>query len=127
MDFKDCFFSLTKKKITINDITSYKTIFLLSESGGPISFHNTTMVSSAAESYSYPVTEIFNGAFVYMDGNSTIQCEIGNKLEFDNATHFVYTEQNKSFCRVNITVLKYSCNLCGPGFYSMQKGGYHVV
>ena len=80
------------------------------------------MVSSAAESYSYPVTEIFNGAFVYMDGNSTIQCEIGNKLELDNATYFVYTEQNKSFCRINITVLKYSCNLCGPGFYSMQKG-----
>jgi len=122
VDFKDCFFSATKKNITINDTTFYKTTFFLSESRGPIYLQNTTMLSSAAETYSYPVLEISNGSFVYMDDNTTIQCEIGNKLELDNATHFVYTGQNKSFCRINITVLKYSCNLCGPGFYSMQKG-----
>ena len=122
VDFKDCFFSSTKKNITINDTTFHKTTFLVSESGGPINLQNTTMVSSAAESYSYPVIYISNGGFVYMDDNSTIQCGIGNKLMLDNATHFVYTEQNNSFCRKNVTVLKYSCNLCGPSYYSMEKG-----
>lgn len=122
VDFKDCFFSSRKRKITINDNTFYKTTFLLSESRGPINLRNTTMVSTAPESYSYAVVHISNGGFVYMDDNSSIQCGIGNKLELDNATHFIYTEQNNSFCRVNVTVLKYSCNLCGPSFYSMQKG-----
>ena len=122
VDFKDCFFSSMKKKITINDTTFFKTTFFVSESGGPINLLNTTMVSSAPESYSYPVLHISNGGFVYMDENSTIQCGIGNKLQLDNATHFIYTEPNNTFCRVNVTVLKYSCNLCGPSFYSMQKG-----
>ena len=122
VDFKDCFFSSRKKKITINDTTFYKTTFFLSESKGPINLQNTTMVSTAPENYSYPVVRISNGGFVYMDDSSTIQCGIGNKLQLDNATHFIYTEQNNSFCRVNVTVLKYSCNLCGPSFYSMQKG-----
>jgi len=122
VDFRDCLFSSTKKNITINDTTFYKTTFFLSESRGPINLQNTTMVSSAAESYSYSVIHISNGGFVYTDDNSTIQCEIGNKLELDNATHFVYTEKNNRVCRKNVTVLKYSCNLCGPGFYSMQKG-----
>ena len=122
VELKDCFFSSTKKKIAINDATFYKTTFFVSESGGPINLLNTTMVSSAPESYSYPVLHIFNGGFIYMDKNSTIQCGIGNKLQLDNATHFIYAEQNNSFCRINVTVLKYSCNLCGPSFYSMQKG-----
>ena len=74
VDFKDCFFSATKNNIMINDTTFYKTTFLLSESRGPINLQNTTMLSSAAETYSYPVLEISNGSFVYMDDNTTIQC-----------------------------------------------------
>ena len=122
VDFKDCFFSTMKKKITINDITFHKTTFFHSESGGPTNLQNTTMMPSAAESYCYPVIDISNGGFVHIDDNSTIQCEIGNMLKLDNATHFVYTEQNKSFCRTNVIALKYSCALCGSGLYSMQKG-----
>ncbi|KAL9973707.1 hypothetical protein ACROYT_G020195 [Oculina patagonica] len=122
VDFKDCIFSSTKENMTRNGITFKKSTFLHSESGGPINLQNTTMLSFADERTPYPVLEIYNGGFVYMDDNSSIQCPIGSQLELDNMTHFVYTEQNNSFCRINITALKYSCQFCSPGFYSMRKG-----
>ena len=59
-----------------------------------------------------------------MDNRSTIECSTGSQLLFENNTHFVYVynEKNGSSCKVNVTVLKYSCNLCPPGYYSLQKG-----
>ncbi|KAL9973711.1 hypothetical protein ACROYT_G020199 [Oculina patagonica] len=122
VDFKDCIFSTTKVNMSRNGFTFKKSTFLHSESGGPINLQNTTMMSFADERTPYPVLEIYNGGFVYMDDNSSIQCPIGSQLVLDNMTHFVYTEQNNSFCRINITALKYSCQLCSPGFYSMRKG-----
>ena len=122
VDFKGCKFSSTKVNMTISNITLEKSTFLRSESGGPINLKNTTMVSIAARRNSYPVLDISNGGFVYMDYNSTIQCPIGSRLLLDNTTHFVYTEQNNSVCIINVTVLKYSCQLCYQGFYSIQKG-----
>ena len=122
VDFKNCTLSSTKMNITRNGITFQKSTFLQSESGGPINFQNTTIVSFAAERTPYPVIDIYNGGYVHMDDNSTIKCPIGSQLLFDNMTHFVYTEQNKSFCRINITDLKYSCQLCSAGFYSMGRG-----
>ncbi|KAJ7371234.1 hypothetical protein OS493_027348 [Desmophyllum pertusum] len=120
--FKDCFFATKKMNITINDTTYHNSTFFYSESGGPINITNTTMVSSATERNSHPVIDISNGGYVHMDNNTSIQCAIGSKLLLANTTHFVYTEQNKSFCRINVTVLKYSCQLCSPGFYSIHKG-----
>ncbi|KAL9973712.1 hypothetical protein ACROYT_G020200 [Oculina patagonica] len=122
VNFKDCIFSSTKVNLTRNGITFQKSTFLQSESEGPINLQNTTLESFAAEKNPYPVLDISNGGYVHMDDNSTIQCPIGSQLLLDNMTHFVYTEQNKSFCRINITALKYSCQLCSPGFYSMRKG-----
>ena len=59
-----------------------------------------------------------------MDNRSSIQCSTGSQLLFENNTHFsyVYNEKNDSTCRVNVTALKYSCNLCPPGYYSLQRG-----
>ena len=122
VDFKDCFFSSKKLNITINSATFHKSIFFHSESGGPINLQNTTMVSFVAKRNSYPVLDISNGGYVHMDDNSAIQCPIGSQLLLDNTTHYVYTDQNNSLCRINVTVLKYSCQLCSPGFYSIQKG-----
>ncbi|KAJ7369492.1 hypothetical protein OS493_038564 [Desmophyllum pertusum] len=122
VDFKDCFFASKKMNITINDITFHKSTFFHSESGGPISIQNTTMVAFATERNPHPVIDISNGGYVYMDATSSIQCAMGSKLLLENTTHYVYTEQNKLFCAINVTVLKYSCQLCSPGFYSIQKG-----
>ena len=122
VDFKDCTFSSTKASMTISNKTLHKSAFLRSESGGRINLKNTTMVSSAAQRNSYPVLDISNGGYVHMDYSSTIQCPIGSQLLLDNTTHFVYTEQNNSVCIINVTVLKYSCQLCYQGFYSIQKG-----
>ena len=121
--FEDCKFSSTKTKLTVNNTTFHTSTFLQSESGGPINVQNTTLLSFAAETGNrHAVLDIANGGYVYVDDNSTIQCPIGSQLLLDNTTHFVYTEQNNSFCRINVTVLKYSCRLCSPGFYSIQKG-----
>ncbi|KAL9973689.1 hypothetical protein ACROYT_G020175 [Oculina patagonica] len=122
VDFKNCFFSSEKVNITINNTTFHKSVFFQSESGGPINFQNTSMVSFAATRNPYPVLDISNGGYVQIDDNSTIQCPIGSQLLLDNTTHYLYTEQNNSLCRINVTVVKYSCQLCPPGFYSIQKG-----
>ena len=123
VDFKGCKFSSTKVNMTISNITLHKSTFLRSESGGPINLKNTTMVLfAAARRNSYPVLDISNGGYVHIDYNSIIQCPIGSQLLLDNTTHFVYTEQNNSVCIINVTVLKYSCQLCYQGFYSIQKG-----
>ncbi|KAJ7371233.1 hypothetical protein OS493_027347 [Desmophyllum pertusum] len=122
VDFKDCSFASKKMNTTINNTEYHKSTIFYSESGGPINIHNTTMVSTATERNSHPVIDISHGGYVHMDNNTSIQCAIGSKLLLDNTTHFVYTEKDKSFCRINVTVLKYSCQLCSPGFYSIQKG-----
>lgn len=62
-----------------------------------------------------------------MDNLSTIECSIGSLLLLENNTHYVNTKQNSSSCRINVTALKYSCNLCPPPplpsvYYSLQKG-----
>ena len=122
VDFKDCIFSSTKVNMTIGNVTFHKSTFLHSESGGPINLTNTTMVSLSSQRNFYPVLDISNGGYVYMDHTSTIQCPTGSQLLLDNMTHFVYTEHNNSVCIVNVTVLKYSCLRCPQGFYSIQKG-----
>ncbi|KAL9973718.1 hypothetical protein ACROYT_G020206 [Oculina patagonica] len=122
VDFKDCIFTSTKVNMTRSGLTFQRSTFLQSESGGPINLQNTTMVSFAAERTPYPVLNIYNGGYVHMDDYSKIQCPTGSQLLLDNTTHFVYTEQNNSFCRINVTSLKYSCQFCSPGFYSIQKG-----
>ena len=122
VDFRDCFFSSTDVKMTRNSKKFDKSTFLQSESGGPINLQNTSMVSFAEKRNSYSVLDISNGGYVHMDDNSNIQCPTGSNLLLDNTTHFVYTEQNHSFCRINVTVLKYSCQFCSPGLYSIQKG-----
>ena len=103
--------------------------FLYSESVGPVHFQNTTMLSKVVGSgmYVFSVFEISNGGYVKMDENTSIQCNTGHRLQLVNNTHFVYNERNKSDCRLNITVLRYSCTLCAPGFYSLQKGVSHGV
>ena len=126
VNFKDCSFQNHRQEKRINKTTFDKATFLYSESGGPVYFTNTSMVSTAdMYKYNIPVFETSNGGYVRMDENSTIQCSRGYKLKLDNTTHFVYTEKNKSSCRVNVTALRYSCQLCSAGYYSLQKGFSH--
>ena len=132
VNFIDCSFKKKKDGRKINETLFNKARFFYSESEGPVHFKNTTMVSKVVgtETYAFSVFEISIGGFVIMDENSTIRCNRGFYLELENNTHFIYTEKNKSDCRKNVTFLKYSCKLCGPGYYSLLKGvsrGVHVA
>ena len=122
VDFKDCIFNSTEMNVTLNGTTYHKSTFVQSDSGGPINLENTTLSSFAAERDLYPLFDISSGGYVHMDNNSTIECPIGSKLLLENDTHFVHTEHNHSSCRINVTVLKYSCQQCSPGFYSILRG-----
>ena len=124
VNFNDCSFSTSLENLTVNDTAFHRSTFLYSENGGPIMFKNTSMVSSIGQRSPFAVVDISNGGYIDIDSRSTIECSIGSQLSFENNTHFVhvYNELNGSFCRVNVTVLKYSCHLCSPGFYSLQKG-----
>lgn len=47
-----------------------------------------------------------------------------SQLLFENTTHFSLAEeeQRNSFCKINVTSLKFSCKSCPPGYYSLQRG-----
>ena len=123
VDFEDCSFSRTKKSKEFSNISTFnKPTFLYSESGGPVKLKNTSMISLDPDRNSFPMIDITSGGYVDMDEASKLQCSEGQELLLDNATHIVFTEKNNSFCRLNVTVLRYYCRSCPPGYYSLQKG-----
>ena len=122
MEFNNCTFSSKRKNKTLEGRKFGNVAFFYSESEGPVMFRNTSMVSTIAERRSNSVFEISNGGYVHIDHKTSILCGKGSMLSFENATHFVYTEKRKRFCRLNVTVVKYACRLCYPGYYSLQTG-----
>ena len=123
VEFEHCSFSKTMESATISDGSQFdKGVFLYSESGGPLIFKNTSMTSLKFNRSSYPIVDISSGGFVHMDEKSGMKCNKGEALLLENGTHFQYTEKNKRICVLNVTVLKYSCKPCHPGYYSLQKG-----
>ena len=123
VEFEHCSLSKTMESATISDGTQFdKGVFFYSESGGPLIFKNTTMTSLKFNRSSYPIVDISSGGFVHMDEKTRMKCNRGEALLLENGTHFQYTEKNKRICVLNVTVLKYSCKPCNPGYYSLQKG-----
>ena len=123
VEFEHCSFLKTMESATISDGSQFdKGVFLYSESGGPLIFKNTSMTSLKFNRSSYPIVDISSGGFVHMDEKSRMKCNKGEVLLLENGTHFQYTEKNKRICVLNVTVLKYSCKPCHPGYYSLQKG-----
>lgn len=122
IEFNNCTFSSKRKNKTIEGRKFGSAAFFYSESEGPVVFRNTSMFSAFAQRRAYSVLEISNGGYVHIDHKTAIHCGKGSMLSFENATHFVYTEKRKRFCRVNVTVVKYTCRLCSPGYYSLQTG-----
>ena len=123
VEFEHCSFLTAMKSATISDGTQFdKSVFLYSESGGRLVFKNTSMTSLKFNRSSYPIVDISGGGFVHMDEKSTMKCNEGEALILENGTHFQYAEKNKGICVLNVTVLKYSCKPCHPGYYSLQKG-----
>ncbi|XP_078370496.1 uncharacterized protein LOC144654278 [Oculina patagonica] len=121
--FKDCSFFMKKESLAVlNNTTFNKATFLYSESGGPMKFQNTSMISFVANRDSYPMFDISSGGYVELDEKTTIQCGKGGELLFENTTHFSFTEKRNSFCKINVTSLKFSCKSCSPGYYSLHKG-----
>ena len=123
VEFEHCSFLKTMESATISDSSQFDTgVFVYSESGGALIFKNTSMTSLKFNRSSYPIVEISSGGFVHMDEKSEMKCNKGEVLLLENGTHFLYTEKNKRICVLNVTVLKYSCKPCHPGYYSLQKG-----
>ena len=123
VDFVHCSFLRTKESMIISNSSTYNTgIFLYSESGGPLKLENTSMTTLEFYRSTYPIVDISTGGYVDMDKTSRITCSEGQELLLENGTHFVYMEKNNSICLLNVTVLKYSCKSCPPGYYSLQTG-----
>ncbi|XP_022803302.1 uncharacterized protein LOC111340681 [Stylophora pistillata] len=123
VEFKHCSFLKTKESGTFLESSQFDNgVFLYSESGGPLIFENTSMTSLKFNRGTYAIVDISGGGSVRMDKKSRMKCSKGEALLLDNGTHFQYSEKNKSICVLNVTVLKYSCKPCHPGYYSLQKG-----
>lgn len=125
IEFYDCsFLSSLREKAMHEGKRFWLVAFFHSDSDGSVAFRNTSMISSVERRRSYLVLVISNGAYVDIDENTTILCR-KSQLSLQKATHFIYTEKRKSYCLVNVTVLRFSCRLCSPGFYSLQTGHSH--
>ena len=123
LDMEDCLFLRTKRMFDgINSSRYEKATFLYSESGGPLNFKNTSLISAFPARNDFRMFDISSGGYVHMDDKSTMQCNEGSKLVLENATHLEYTKENGLSCRKNVTVVKYSCLSCSVGYYSLQKG-----
>ncbi|KAL9973690.1 hypothetical protein ACROYT_G020176 [Oculina patagonica] len=124
VDFEDCSFSRTKKSMAFSNISTFNNpTFLYTESEGPLKLNNTSLTSLFFDRNSNPaLLDISSGGYVEMDETSKLQCSEGQELLLENATHIIYTEKNYSVCQINVTVLRYSCRSCYPGYYSLQKG-----
>ena len=125
VELNDCVFSKTRTNITLNETNFLKATFLHSESGGPLKMRNTSMTFFQSHRNAHPIFQISGGGYVDIDGGTILQCSLGNRLSFENSTHFVFSEKNDTVCRINATGIKYSCSLCFPGFYSLQRGSSH--
>ena len=122
VEFYNCSFSSFQRMNATLGLYFGHVAFFYSESEGSVVFSNTSMISAVEQRSSYSVLEITNGAYVDIDENTIIQCR-RNQLSLQNATHFIYTEKRKKrYCLVNVTVLRFSCRLCSPGYYSLQTG-----
>ena len=121
VEFTNCSFHSEQKNKVVRERMFENVAFFYSESEGPVAFRNTSMFSTIAERRSYSVLDISNGGYVDIDQNTAIHCK-ESQLSLENATHFVYTEKRKHYCLVNVTVLKFTCRLCSPGYYSLQTG-----
>ena len=122
--FKDCSFLRTIKKTAANGVPFKRPAFFNSESWGPLVIENTSMVSNLTRRNQSPMVLISNGGYVHIDNQSSMKCGAGSKVLFENTTHFQYGYNgiDGTSCKFNVTVLRYTCSSCSPGFYSLQGG-----
>ena len=121
VEFVNCSFVSSTYHATISGRKFKNVAFFYSESGGPIKFRNSSILSSTSTRRSFSVLAVYNGGYVDIDSETSIRCE-GSQMSLTNATHFVYTEKRQRLCIENVTVLWFSCKLCSPGYYSLQTG-----
>ena len=127
VEFKSCVFKRTKKEGIYQDIPNSTFVvgrFLHSESEGPLKIENTSFHSNVDDRMKHqPVLRIYAGGYVDMDQSSTIQCAIGSYLLFKNLSHFIYEGgKGKEFCGINVTTELFTCRMCPPNLYSLERG-----
>ena len=87
----------------------------------PLTFEESKFRQIEAHALIYlRMFDISGRGYVYTDDKTTMRCS--KRFKLLNATHIIYTEEKSVSCRINVTVLKYSCVSCPPGYYSLQKG-----
>ena len=98
--------------------------FLFSESFGPINITKTNMSSFGIFSDNQKtVLDIAQGGYVFIEPASRIKCSVGSRLVMENLTHLTrMISPSTRTCKLNITVLRYSCSGCPSGMYSLQAG-----
>lgn len=123
MEFAACNFTQTTTLSRPNRKAPGPTYFqfLYSESSGPLTLTNTTLVSNVSTNEPHSVFQVTHGGYVDIHPSTQINCSVGNKLSLENNTHYIGTYIDQS-CQLNRTVLTYSCSLCPPWMYTLQVG-----
>ena len=97
--------------------------FLYSESYGPINITKTNMTSAISSTNPRAVLDIAQGGYVFIDGASQMNCSVGSRLAMENRTHLAPTRlECDKVCKLNVTIIQYSCGRCPPGMYSLHNG-----
>ena len=124
VEFKHCMFNRTKHEGTYQGQAFSVGRFLHSESGGPIKIKNTSFnCNTNSRLTRQPILRVFSGGYFDIDPSSSMQCAVGSSLQFKNLSHFIYDGgKENTFCRINVTTELFSCRMCPPKMYSLQRG-----
>ena len=107
---------------TFDGTSIYRTIsFLHSESAGPLTI-NGTLFEVLPTSSVRSMVSVSDGGLVIFANSSKLVCSTGSSLLFENFSSVIHTEYNNSKCNLSSTMLFFSCELCYPGSYSIQRG-----
>ena len=98
--------------------------FVHAESSGALKLYNTTM-DSTPYGITSPLLLVRNGRLIDLGNNNlttTLNCPVGSQIEILNFTNQFTTEEYDQPCKIEVTILEFSCSACAANSYSLQRG-----
>ena len=127
LDVQDCVFrqnELEVAKINFTKANYTKASFIHAESSGALKLYNTTMDILPYGSIG-PLLLVRNGRLIDLGNNNlttTFNCPVGSQIEILNFTDQLTTEEDDQPCKIEVTILEFSCSACSGNSYSLQRG-----
>ena len=107
----------------LRKIYTSKASFIHAESSGNLIVYNTTMDVSPYGSTS-SLLSVRYGRLIDLGNKNwtTLTCPLGSQMKITNFTDIVLTHINNTPCKIEVTILEFTCSACKGNTYSLQRG-----